>query len=148
VILEYLEEAYPGTSLFPPDPLKRARVRELTAFLELNVELVARRLYGAAFFGGQVSDGVKALTEKDLVKGIRAFKQLAKFAPYVAGDAFTAADCATAVHLPLVSRATKTIYGADVFADDAAVQGYAQMIKARPSVRRVLDDMKAFQPKT
>lgn len=148
IMLEYLDEAYPDRPLYPREPLARARVRELMASLELNVELVARRLYGAAFFGGQVSDSMKALTQKDLAKGLRALKHIAKFAPYVAGDTFTAVDCAAAVHLPLVGLCTKTIYGADVFADDPVVQNYMKLVKERPTVRRVFDDLKAFKPRS
>lgn len=147
VILEYLDDAYPERPLYPREPLQRARVREVMAALELNVELVARRLYGAAFFGGQASDGMKSLTQKDIVKGIRALKQVARFAPYCAGETFTAADCAAAVHLPLIGLCTKTIYGADVFADDPVVQGYMKTVKERPAVRRVFDDLKAFKPR-
>ena len=47
VILEYLEEAYPQKPLLPKDPLARAKVRELITVIELHLELVARRLYGA-----------------------------------------------------------------------------------------------------
>lgn len=148
VILEYLEDVQPGPSLYPGSATERARVRELIASLELNVELVARRLYAEAFFGGKVSDGTKALTQKDLARGIRAFRQIAKFAPYAAGATFTAADCAAVVHLPLVSMATKAIYGADVFADDPSVQAYVKMAKERPSVRRVFDDLKAYKPRS
>ncbi len=37
VICEYLEDAFPQRPLYPRDPLERARVRELIAFLELHV---------------------------------------------------------------------------------------------------------------
>ncbi len=147
VILEYLDDAYSDRPLYPRDALQRAHVRELMAVLELNVELVARRLYGAAFFGGQASDGMKSLTQKDLAKGLRAFKQIARFAPYVAGDSFTAVDCAAAVHFRLVGLCTKTIYGTDIFVDDTEVQSYVKLVSERPTVRRVLDDLKAFKPR-
>ena len=53
------------------------------------MELVARRLYTQAFFGGTVSDEIKKQVEKDLAKGVRAFKQLAKFSPFIAGANLT-----------------------------------------------------------
>ena len=59
VICDYLEDAYPQTPLYPKDPLAKARVRELITVIELHLELVARRLYGEVFFGGQVSDETK-----------------------------------------------------------------------------------------
>src|SRR5678815_4968494 len=43
VICEYLEDAYPQKPLYPRDPLERARVRELISFMELHMELQARR---------------------------------------------------------------------------------------------------------
>src|SRR6185503_21330664 len=73
VILEYLEDAFPQKPLLPKDPLARAKVRELNTVIELHMELVARRLYGL-FFGQPPSDGAKQAVEKDLAKGLRAFK--------------------------------------------------------------------------
>ena len=145
VILEYLEDAYPEKPLYPRDPLARARNRELIAHLELHLELPARRLYRAAFFGGMVSDETKQLVQKELEKGVRAFMKLAKFSPWVVGAEFTAADCAAAVHLPLISLATKTTYGADAFGEHAeAVKAYLKMAGERPSVRKANDDRKAY----
>jgi len=143
VICEYLEEVHPGKPLYPKDALERARVRELIAILESNMELVARRLYGQAFFGGTVSDATKQQVEKELAKGVRAFKQLAKFSPFVAGAALTYADCAAGVHLPPVSLATKIVYGRDVLDDYAPVKPYLKMLNERPAFRKVNDDRKA-----
>jgi glutathione S-transferase len=136
VILEYLEEAYPQKPLLPKDPLARAKVRELTAVIELHMELVARRVYGV-FFGQPVSDAAKQSAEKDLAKGLRAFKALAKFDPFVAGKEFTIADCAAAVHLPVISLATKLVYGKDAFEDMPQVKPYLKMLGERPAVAKV-----------
>src|ERR1051325_1483532 len=107
VICEYLEDAFPQRPLYPRDPLARARVRELIQFMELHVELVARRLYGQVFFGQPANEEVKQAVEKDLLKGARALRERAKFDPYIAGGELTLADCAAFVHLPLVTLATK-----------------------------------------
>ena len=56
VIADYLEARYPQPPLVPADPLAAAKVRELTAFVDQHLELVARDLYGQAFFGGTVSE--------------------------------------------------------------------------------------------
>lgn len=142
VILEYLEAQYPAHPLLPADPFAAAKVRELLRFLELHLELVARNLYPEAFFGGQVSAATKEKTEQQLQKNIAAFAQLAHFSPFVAGDAFTVADCAAVVHLPLVGSATKVIYGRDFLAD-LPVREYLRQMGERPSVQRVLADRKA-----
>jgi len=144
-ICEYLEEAYPQKPLLPRDPLARAKVRELLIVLEMHLELVARRLYRQAFFGGTVSDEVKQAAEKDLAKGLRALGQLAKFSPYIAGKDLTLADCAAFVHLPLVSLATKIVCGRDVLEGMAQVKPYLKMLGERPAFGQVNEDRKSAQ---
>jgi glutathione S-transferase len=143
VICEYLEDHYPENPLYPKDVLERARVRELITVMELHLELVARRLYAQAFFGGTVSDEIKKHVEKDLAKGVRAFKQLARFSPFIAGADLTYADCAAGVHLPLVSLSSKVVYGRDVLEDCAPVRPYLKMLNERPAFRKMNDDRKA-----
>lgn len=141
VMLEYIEARYPQPPLLPADPFAAAKVRELLRFLELHLELVARNLYPEAFFGGKVSDGTKEKTAQQLEKNIAAFAKLAKFSPYVAGDSFTLADCAAIVHLPLISGATKVIYGRDFLAE-LPVRDYLKKMGERPSVVKVNADRK------
>jgi glutathione S-transferase len=145
VILEYLEDAYPEKPLLPKDPLARAKVRELTTVIELHLELVARRLYPSAFFGGTISDGAKQAVDKDLAKGIRALNALAKFDPFIAGKELTLADCAAAVHLPILSIATKITFGRDYLADIAPMKPYLKMLNERPAFARVAAGRKAAQ---
>jgi len=141
VILDYIEAAHPQPALVPTDPFGAAKVRELITFLELHLELVARNLYGEAFFGGKVSDGTKEKVGQQLEKNIAAFAKLAKFAPYVGCDRFTLADCAAIVHLPLVSGATKVIYGRDYLAE-LPVRDYLKKMGERPHVQTVNADRK------
>ena len=143
VIVEYLEDRFPQKPLLPADPLAKAKVRELVTVLELHIELVARRLYGAVFFGGKISDEAKEGVRRDLAKGVRAFTTLAKFDPFLAGKQLTIADCAAAVHLPLVSSATKLAFGRDALDDVPQVKGYLKMLGERPAFARVSADNKA-----
>ena len=143
VILEYLEDAYPQNPLLPKDPLARAKARELIVFIELHLELVVRRLYGGLFFGGKFSDETKAQVEKELAKGVRALKAIAKFEPYIAGKELTLADCAAFVHLPIVSVVTKMAYGRDFLEDIPQVKPYLKMLGERPAFARVNEDRKA-----
>jgi len=145
VIFEYLEDAYPQKPLLPRDPFERAKVRELVKFMELHVELVARRLYGEVFFKRPASQEVKEAVAKDLAKGVRALRQLARFEPYIAGKQLTVADCAAFVHLPLVSLASKHGFGRDVLDDWPQVKPYLKMLGERPAFRKVNDDRKAAQ---
>ena len=143
-IVDYLEAAYPTPALLPADPFAAAKVRELTTFIDLHLELVARELYTQAFFGGTVSDSAKARVRKQLDKNIAAFKRLVKFAPFIAGDTFTQADCAAFASLPLVGMATKAIYSEDVLISAGVdYKSYIKMIGERPAGQRVIADRKA-----
>jgi glutathione S-transferase len=141
VMLEYIEAKYPQPALLPADPFAAAKARELLRYLELHLELVARNLYPEAFFGGKVSDAAKEKTGQQLEKNIAAFAKLAKFSPFVAGDSFTLADCAAIVHLPLISGATKIVYGRDYLAE-LPVRDYLKKVGERPSVVKVNADRK------
>jgi glutathione S-transferase len=141
VILEYLEAAYPQHALLPADPFAAAKARELVRYIELHLELVARNLYPEAFFGGKVSDATKEKTALQLEKNVVAFSKLARFSPYMGGSDFTLADVAAAVHLPLVSGASKIIYGKDALAD-LPVRDYLKRIGERPAVQKVNADRK------
>jgi glutathione S-transferase len=143
VILEYLEDAYPQKPLLPKDPLARARVREIVVFLELHLELVARRMYRSLGGGKPVSDETREWVQKELAKGVRALKALVKFEPFIAGRELTIADCAAFVHLPLVTLVTKTFFGRDFLEDIPQLKPYLKMLGERPAFARVNEDRKA-----
>ena len=143
VIVEYIEDLQPEPPLLPVDPFDRAKVREITTYLELHLELVARRLYPQAYFGGKVDEAVIAATRKELERNVAAFMRLAKFSPYVAGDTFTEADCAAVVHLPLISGAAKAVWGEDPLAGTPA-RDYVRRLAERPSIARINADRKAW----
>src|SRR5205085_4062356 len=102
-ILEYIEAAHPEPPLLPKDPYEAAKVRELIAFVDLHVELVARELYGRAFFGGSLDESDAARVKKRLDRNIRALAGLVRFDPYIAGPVFTQADCAAWASFGVIS---------------------------------------------
>ncbi len=144
-ISEYIEATHREVPLLPGDPFAAAKVRELVIYLELHLELVARALYPEAFFGGKVSDEIKRKTERLLPKNLLAFARLARFdAPFIAGDAFTLADCAAITHLPAVASAAKAVYGNDMVAAIVPeVGGYLKRMSERAHVQKVNADRKA-----
>ncbi len=147
-IVDYIEQAYPSPPLLPADAWQAGKVHELITFIELHIELVARELYPKAFFGGEVSEANAARIRTLLVKNIAGFKRLAKFAPFVAGNTFTQADCAAWVSLPLAAMATKIVYGEDLLAAGGVDwKPYAKLIGDRPAAQRVTADRKADQDK-
>ena len=146
VIMEYIERVHPNPPLMPADPWQAAKVRELVTFVDLHLELVARELYPRAFFGGTISDANAERLRKLLMRNIAAFKRLAKFSPYVAGDSFTQADCAAWVSLPIVSMATRAVYGEDLLAAGGVDwKAYGKVVGERTSAQRVTADRKADQ---
>lgn len=145
VIMEYIEAQWPEPRLMPADPWAAAKVREILTYLELHVELCIRQTYPQAFFGATLPEKLLARVKGDFIKYLEAFKQLAVFGPYVAGDTFTAADCAAFEHLPLMARASKIIYGEDlVSAAGIDWRTYVKFIEEqRPAARQVAADRKA-----
>ena len=144
VILEYLEEQYPEHPLLPADAYRAAKNREVITFLELHLELVARELYAESFFGGKVSDDIKAKVEKLLLRNVNAFSRMVQFSPFVMGAEFSMADCAAVVHWPLISMSTKAIFGRD-FLEALPVREYIKMMAERPAMQRINVDRKANQ---
>ena len=145
-IVEFLEALAPSPALLPTDPWAAAKVRELAVFIDLHLELVARELYPQAFFGGTIGESQKERVHKLLDKNIGGFKRLARFAPHVAGEAFTLADCAAYVSLPLVALSSKIVYGEDLLAAHGVDwKAHAKLIAQRPSAQRVDAERKAYQ---
>ncbi len=142
VIIDYLEDAYPATPLYPSDPIARAHVRELIQYMELYLEWPTRRLYAEAFFGGKVSDETKTEVKSHLKRGVAAFAKRLKFSPFILGKDFTYADCAAFCHLPTVSQAAKSIYAEDPFADVPGLKEFATMLRQRPHAITVNNDSK------
>jgi glutathione S-transferase len=145
-ILEYLEALQPEPRLYPADPFAAAKVRELITFVDLHLELVARELYSQAFFGGTVSEAVAERARQLLKKNTAGFVRLAKFSPFVAGDTFTAADCAAYASLPLVAMASRIVLGEDALAAAGIDwKAYVKAVETRPTAQQVAVARKAAQ---
>ena len=92
VILEFIEDVSADLPLLPADPFRRAKVRELMKSTELYLELVARQLFGAVFFGAPLAEETREAVGAQLDKGIAALNKLLHFKPYAAGADLTYAD--------------------------------------------------------
>jgi glutathione S-transferase len=145
VIVDYLEAAYPQNPLLPADPFAAAQQRELITYLEMHIELVARDLYRHAFSGLPISDETRERVHKALSHNLAGFKRLAHFAPYLGGETFTLADLVAYLHLPIVSMASKVVYGSDIV-DEAGIdwKSHGKLIAERPAAQKVVADRKAY----
>lgn len=140
-IVEYLEERYPQTPLYPGEMFQRAKCRELIQHLELNSEWVARRLYKESFFGGKVSEETKREANERLAIGLEAVARLSSFTPYILGPTFSAADCVAYMHFFMIRQTTLKLFGSDMLERFLPnLPDYIALMNARPHVRRVMAD--------
>lgn len=137
-ILEYLEDAFPENPLYPGTAFERAKCREFIQHLELNIELIARRLYKEALMGGTVSEETKDEVKERIIPGLKGLDRLTHFSPYILGDCLSAADVVAWPHFGLISLATQKIYGSDLVADHIpGLADYLKTMESRPFVQQV-----------
>ncbi|MBO6702405.1 MAG: glutathione S-transferase family protein [Pseudomonadales bacterium] len=139
----WAEQTKPEPALLPGDPVKAAKVMELCCHLKLDVELVARRVLPAAFFGATASDEVISTTEQDLEKGMKAVARIYQGSPFAAGNEFTLADLYTFYTFGLTSGVVQKIYHKDLLADFPQISATMAELAARPSIAQVEADKAA-----
>ena len=141
-ILDYLEDVQPQPPLLPADPFARAKVRELVQSLELYIELVARRGFGA-LRGMEVPAEVKEAIKNDLVKGAKAVSKLTVFKPWIAGDQFTYADLFAYWTFALATLSAKANADMDLLAQIPGAAEWQTKVAARDSIKTALADQAA-----
>ncbi len=143
-ILEYLEDRYPAHPLYPSDAFQRGKCREFIQHIELNVEMIARRIYSEAVFGGKVSQETKDEVRAKVEAGLKGLARLMTLSPYALGDSFGAADVVAWPHLQLVAFATKQIYGQDLVVEHIpGIEAYMRLVESRPHAEHVAKDRAA-----
>jgi len=78
-IVECLEAVQPQPRLIPADPYVAAKCRELIAFMELYLDLPARRLLRHALFGAPITEEVKQEVAQQLDRAVARFPRIARF---------------------------------------------------------------------
>ena len=142
VMIDYLDSLGQGESFYPADPFEKAKVQEMIRYLELYVELPARRLYGEVFFGRPASDELKKEVKPQLEKGFASFNRLAKFPPYLCGEQLTYADFYFRFSMNLAMTACKRALDWDVAAEMPRNNELIARLDERASIQRVLADQK------
>ncbi len=140
-ILEYLEEAFPEHPLYPADAYQVAKVRELVQHLELNVELIARRVYGEVLSGATISQEIKDEVKTKVRTGLIGLSRLLKLQPYALGEQFSLADIIVWPHLQVVGYVTDKVFGTDLVAENIpGISAYINLIESRPHAKTVSED--------
>lgn len=142
VICEYLEDVGEGPALLPQDPYERAKVRELMKEIELYIELPARSCYGEAYFGGTVTDEVKAKAKADLKKGMACLKRNGKFSPFIAGSELTYADFFFMYSVNLAKSVGKKLLDMDIYSDFDEAKELMASLNDRESAKQVAADQR------
>ncbi len=143
VIIDYLDEVGDGPSFYPADPYAKAKVRELITYLELYIELPARRLYGDVFFGKPASEEEKEAVRKLLEKGFASLRRIAKYSPWLAGQELTYADMYFYFSVSLATRVTKKALDWDTFSTEPGIRDLMSLLGERPSIKKIQADQQA-----
>jgi glutathione S-transferase len=143
VIIDYLDGLGEGPSFYPSDGFARAKVQEIIRYLELYIELPARRLYGDVFFGRPVSDAEKEAARVALEKGFKALSLITKYKPYIAGEELTYADFYFRFSFNLATLVCKKALDWDVLGEHPEAKQLMSLMDQRESISKVLADQKA-----
>lgn len=141
-IIEYVDETIDGPSLYPGDPWERARARELYKQIELYLDLAVRPCFKEVFFGGQVSDEVKATGKADLEQGLAAINRRAQWGPYIAGAEFSPADMIAYFALPLCAAVAGKFWGIDPIGELRGAKEMIAQVSGRPSAQTIAASQK------
>lgn len=144
-ILEYIECAYPEPALLPSSPFGIAKVQELSQFIELYFELVARRLIPFLLGGQEADPRIVKEFESNITKAVPALAKLSSFETFAYGDQFTLADIAVILNTPIVRSAGKKFLGADPLEGVPGLGDYCARMEERDHVKKVRADAAADQ---
>ena len=148
VILRYLEDISTTRPLVPADPFGRAQAWTIAKEIELYIELPARLCYVEVIFGGRPTPpDLKAKARRDLIKGVAALAQRARFAPYVAGAHFTVADLYFLYSIDLAQRVGEQMFGLDLLGMLPGAQALLVHLAQYPNVQQVAATREADWPR-
>lgn len=137
VILEYLEDVYPDTPLYPRDAFRRAKVRQLTKAIELYIEAPAHNMVRWLFGTEKLPDYVRDTARPAMERGLAALSRLATFSPWVYGEQFTAADIFLYRSVDMVSIMATKFYDWNALATVPGLKEWEGRMAQRPLTRAI-----------
>lgn len=143
VIINYLDALGQGPGFYPADPYERAKVEELIHYMELYIELPARRLYGEVFFGREPNEALREEVRAQLERGFTALSRIARYEPYIAGPDITYADFFFRFSVNLATIVARKALNWDVYNEIAEIKPLMALMDERESVQRAMADQQA-----
>ena len=107
---------------------------------ELYVELAARRHLGAVFFGRERLESAFEEVRPQVENGLRAFRQLAEFGPYVMGSEFGNVDIFVYHSFRVAIPVLKKTYDWDIVPEVPGLAGHIAAMEERDSTKHVVAD--------
>ena len=140
IIIEYLDDHYPGgTRFIPEDPDLARQTRLRDRFLDLHIHLPMQTIVGDRLRPADNKDPYGVEQARDLMgRALGILERAMGKQTWAMGETFTMADCAAA---PALFYADKVAPLAGKFPDVAA---YLGRLKGRPSYARVLTEAEPY----
>lgn len=127
----------PEPALVPAQPFAAGRAQQIHNFINLYCDSAVRPLIPAAYFGAPAPPELLEAAREKLAQGFAALKQVVRFEPFVAGEAFTHADLAAVNTLGLAEEIASRL---DLPRPSEHLPGfreYTETMHRRPHVERV-----------
>lgn len=140
IIIEYLDQHYPGQHLMlPPDPAQCLQARLWDRFFDLHVHDPMQRIVSNELRPDHSKDPTGVAEAKDrLMIACKMIERHMMAKTWAAGDSFSIADCAAA---PALFYANCIV---PFDPDQTALLAYFERLVARPSVKRVLSEAQPY----
>lgn len=141
-INELIEECWPNPALLPTDASERAFVRFLCGLHDGQLEAPFRAMYGHVDPSKRDAAVVEANLPRVNAK-LDAFEAAIADATYLAGDAFTLADCALAPTAVFLEKFLPLL-GSPAFTESRPrLAAWWETVQQRPSVEKALGEHRA-----
>lgn len=139
IIIEYLDQHYPGPSrLVPADPDKARQVRMRDRFFDLHIHQHMQKVVGDRLRPADGKDPIGVQQARDQIRMAFGLVESDVGTQWAMGDNFTMADCAAA---PALFYGDKVVPLASDFPKTTA---YLDRLKQRPSFARVLKEAEPY----
>jgi glutathione S-transferase len=137
IVIEYLDQHYPGrTKLIPADPDRARQTRMRDRFFDLYVQVPMQKIVGDRMRSADRKDAIGVAQARDQLKTALGMIEEDIGTNWAMGEDFTMADCAAA---PALFYADKVMP-----LEGAKTKAYFERLKARPSFARALKEAEPY----